>query len=908
MTIEQGYYTSCRTGIDRKHSGFQFYSYSRGMAKLLENPALNIGTLYNYQAPVGDGENLPVFPTEEEIHALYPVKFVYKNINGCSMMALNHAVGADYEEGSRRQGNFFSHVIAMNSENLEIYPCQYYDSPDFLNGLSPDEARRDDAPSYLPFLTKLRNGHEISIQTVMEFLDNEDRMECFKGMLYCIIVHQDAKKKRDLPLFICDEKDNIILWIAALQMVFPLINAMDLSFSTYEYDPMRSDSRICGCYPSGTYYDSNRFRNGMDGYLFDMINDVYPEVDYENDFTDLCEMAFSTSYENLQQFHNFLKNYSYDKVDEDIFDAFHLYGLMSAEIIELDDDPVRLHDMLDFSSRFAEQEERKHLLEVAYNTIPRFYGKENENIQVILEYLKENVVKGEISARELMGKLSGHFLQLLMRSGTDAKEFQSLYNIFSQFFKKMQEHLESFIINSYSQDQLEKVVYGNCTIWENLFMVYLVAQSMKEKKTSSSHLKPTEKEGKLIQTVISNILSTQDKNKSIYLTKVLNNFMFDPEMLCEMACIMSEQLCLENKKTDDKFIWAFFYEEFGNFNQNEKHSIYRYLIVHNMEKKLFRLIKQALNNQNSYDEFFDDIQYILSVSPQIKKDYGNDLMEACRQYLINTRQNNFNKLKQLFLYIAENDITGNVCERIVIDMQNQLPISIDDEDTMNEVIWLKKNIKEQGFSVDTSRLELIYYLIFLKESSKKTIKRQIRRKTLLDVSPLSPQEKKKYLAELGSATGSIIQINEDYDMILKNLNLNNSNIEDLGIIYQNALTKVLISSKRKKKYIVFFKLLTSTFILNENFDRVGIGAQAIIDSDVKFKILDDVFDNDIEELVDYYCIAHGNSPRKAGNKQREKAEEIITDCWIQIQEIVEENKDSGMLDKLMSGFSRFKKH
>ena len=65
-----------------------------------------------------------------------------------------------------------------------------------------------------------------------------------------------SEKKR---LVICDEKENIIKWIAALQYALPMDIAKRVNFTTYDFDPELSSFQICGVVSEGTHYNVSNY-------------------------------------------------------------------------------------------------------------------------------------------------------------------------------------------------------------------------------------------------------------------------------------------------------------------------------------------------------------------------------------------------------------------------------------------------------------------------------------------------------------------------------------------------------------------------------------------------------------------------------------------------------------------------
>ena len=67
-------------------------------------------------------------------------------------------------------------------------------------------------------------------------------MEILKNMV-CAVLSFETERKR---LLICDEPENILLWIAAVEYTLPLPAALDLNFTTYASTPPFPPRRSAG--------------------------------------------------------------------------------------------------------------------------------------------------------------------------------------------------------------------------------------------------------------------------------------------------------------------------------------------------------------------------------------------------------------------------------------------------------------------------------------------------------------------------------------------------------------------------------------------------------------------------------------------------------------------------------------
>ena len=319
MSKHQIIYTSCRRGIDRITDGQQVYSYD---ALFSESNSPEIHGLFSYTPPVGSAD------MTDGLAAIMPQAFLYRRLrSGAGAVALNTYLGRDYTGPNARFGNHISHAVICDGPDFTVYPCELYGSTLFRDRLSSEEVNSREKPPHLP-APELTPGDIVSVDSVTRFLSVPGRLETFKKMLRaCIAGASDGKR-----LLICDLNENIINWIAALHYAFPLHLALTVSFTTYEYNPARSMSRICGIVPtreepSGGYDAAH--------YVFDFLSASSPEENADPPLTDFCDFiaeGLSGNYRGLQNFHNFVAdNLPHVRVGPAYCHSYTVFRLFSGE-------------------------------------------------------------------------------------------------------------------------------------------------------------------------------------------------------------------------------------------------------------------------------------------------------------------------------------------------------------------------------------------------------------------------------------------------------------------------------------------------------------------------------------------------------------------------------------------------
>ncbi len=312
MTTHQIIHTSCKKGIFNRNSGFQIYSFDKGYESYLSKTntgnaemPLEVAEVSTYKEPDG------IFATDENTAQEMPKTFAYRRISNGQCVIAKSIYCRDFTSPTARFGNKFRHHVIYDVADASCYPCDMYDSDTLREALTKEEA--GEVPDYLPSPV-LQKGSLISEESISDFLnEDEDRSEIFKKMLYALLHYSSENKK----IIICDDERNIIFWISALEYAIPLKLALDISFTTYTYNPLTAPFMICGVYPPNmkngvmrrTKYDYNDTKQRNECIIFDLKNNIIPDdAEFEyNSFYEFIEiMLLSDSYPAIQAFHDYV--------------------------------------------------------------------------------------------------------------------------------------------------------------------------------------------------------------------------------------------------------------------------------------------------------------------------------------------------------------------------------------------------------------------------------------------------------------------------------------------------------------------------------------------------------------------------------------------------------------------------
>ena len=378
MSFHQIVHTYRRCGLYGGGAGFGILSSDRDFPRQNEFDK----QLYSYKAPELDMVNAEY---SERIIALMPVSYTYRYKGGSCAVSRSACLGRDAENNM----NHISHSILFSEEDTDVYPCEFIGSGSFLASASAEAVNSLSGVGYMG-APVLQTGSEVTINKVMKFLANPGRFGVFKNMLWALI-HKDEAKRR---IIICDEQENTVLWIAALNYVLPLSYAKKISFSTYAYDPRTADVDICGVVSQCTAY--NRDLCEDEGFfVFDLTSgECFDPGVYQEDaqFYEFIEETMLHNYALLKVFHAYIEQFcDTDRVTPAICPAYIMscasncytdQGDAFKTVSEYDFDRIA-----EYSGRHARYGGKLLLFEAMLNVSEAILGFGNSYMTKVLSYM-----------------------------------------------------------------------------------------------------------------------------------------------------------------------------------------------------------------------------------------------------------------------------------------------------------------------------------------------------------------------------------------------------------------------------------------------------------------------------------------------------------------------------------------
>lgn len=592
MAKHQIIYTSCMRGIDGVNDGQQVFSYDE---RFSDCKSEDVKSLFTYQVP-----NLqPGLIMTEKIAATMPEAFSYRLLkNGSAAIVLNTYLGRDYMGSAGRFGNHLCHVIVTDFSDMSVYPCELYGGPSLRKSMKYEEVNNSNPPEFLkePALEK---GYVINPDVITEFLEIGNNLEYYKQMVVAMLRYPTEKKR----VIICDERENIVKWIAALHYALPLDIAKSVNFTTYEFDPELSSSQICGVINEGSRYDVGNYISEKRHYIFDFINSKFSEIVENNPYLDFLDTAFSFSYDSLQQFHNFIKLHtSFRKSNEKLYSGYYLFSFLKDGISEITLNQFK--QFIEFAEKYTKDEMKLNIVSKIIEEENILNEINNEYALTIFRYLLNTYSILNIDQKNAVKKIIvDRIVGAVSDSSIEKEDFISLYNDVDNIARNINLSIPSELMNNETRQRLLDAIGQTITLWKVYFVVRVISEYVKDTKVPLDELYPDRPIGRLYYGILRIVYSAY-KDRGFDLVKyILDGFKDSGTYLINMALNIEGFLNdLELDDKDTKYMWDYFTSLVSPMTELEIHKINEVFSKYERFEEMYMLYKLRIKNVQGLEQ------------------------------------------------------------------------------------------------------------------------------------------------------------------------------------------------------------------------------------------------------------------------------------------------------------------
>lgn len=273
---------------------------------------------------------------ETKIKEACPFSFSYFHLkNGKSCVALASPLGGYIEpERERRKGNYLLHALVFEPGALCVYPVGLYWANCFKTDLSLEELNMPRPVPLLPVLEIPEDSTEID-EKLMDFLSGKE------GYAAYFFSAAMQAKERGISLFINDKEENLVYWMAALQMLMPIKLSHLITFNTYAYDyknysgaVTKKDVLCVGIRTDAVPFDYRMQSKNPTMIVMDVVNNVKSEEISISSYAAAMAKSYMEDMDEIYEFRDFLLETNIDSFTGILDDAYAVYEFYSSHFEE----------------------------------------------------------------------------------------------------------------------------------------------------------------------------------------------------------------------------------------------------------------------------------------------------------------------------------------------------------------------------------------------------------------------------------------------------------------------------------------------------------------------------------------------------------------------------------------------
>lgn len=665
-------------GINGVNDGQQIYSYD---ATFSDSTSDDVKGLFTYQVPLLD----PGVVMTEALAETMPQSFIYRRLgNGSCAIVLNTYLGRDYMGSAGRFGNHLSHAIICDENELTNYPCEFYGSELLRSRMEFSEVNCPDRPPYLPEPV-LNKGYRIDVDSVIEFLSIDDRLDIFKKMLSAMLAFESARKR----LVICDDRENIVMWIAALQYALPLKSALNVNFSTYEHDPALSASQICGVIPSGSRYSVS---NATAHFTFDFVHNIVPEIEADGEFFDFIDVGMSLSYDSLQAFHGFVSDrLDYTKADDQYYNAYSLYCLFSDGLKNLSLESFK--KAVQVSNDIAPNSEKTALVKKLLDEKELILSLTETYALEIIRVLLANMNRLTITSQEQIKQLIVEKVIAAFTSSTIRENnFNKFYKEIEQLSNESQISIPYELMKDANRDNLLSSIKNDNTAWKWEFIVDVLCDFITFRQIPVDQLSIDYPIGRFMGGIIMSVFSIDANRGFSLLTKIINKFVDKWNYLANMVLNIESVLYeVQNSERIIAALWQYFYQTVAKKQFDNRQNIFSFLFSYDRGEQVFGIYSELLTMAHGTKEaktlFNEQIQ---SINTKYNQTFNTKIFDLYYGYLMSNKDADTNPaLHELMHTVIRRGIAPSFIDELIEKIIAEIPLSEptkENEKLMNVVL------------------------------------------------------------------------------------------------------------------------------------------------------------------------------------------------------------------------------
>ena len=505
MIALQYIYTSWKNG-DSSEKGYMIYSKSDGIS---ETECDDIKFVMQYVAP----KEMVPNPTPEQIANELPYSFSYfKLSSGRVCVAQSTYLGKDY---SGRFGNYIIYALVLPIEDLDKYPVEIFGEDYIKTFMTEAELNASSPVPALPPLDISETGSVINDEQVMEFI--YDREEEFAYLISAVL----AAKDKEIPFYLNDTRENLVLWVAALQKMLPIEIAKQVTFSTYvgNHEKFRSDEckakgldlTCIGVRPDANYFNYLAESNSSRQIVMDFIGGNMTNGIKVLSMAKAMASSYTLGMDDINLFSEFLTSVGFHEFNMDLEAAYNFYRLYKEG--EYTPEDGSLIKMLTFGCMYCPDEMNADIgVKIIEKIQAEMWDLTLDESKVLIPYLYSYSGFMVYTVHDIL-------FEMLYQYAMGNKEEKSLFSLLDTIHSKNQDEYKGFLNYFNSSEvigQSKLYLEGNQSPNTNLFYAKFIVDNYQFRNGLNDSMRVVS----LLNTIFENVGHFQ--NVSEMIIQILN--------------------------------------------------------------------------------------------------------------------------------------------------------------------------------------------------------------------------------------------------------------------------------------------------------------------------------------------------------------------------------------------------
>lgn len=376
-----------------------------------------------------------------------------------------------------KEGQYTACILIIRDGCMAFYPIQ-------LAGCEVFNVASENNTSGLNMLFsgglagKLKPSEEISFERISTFIKNKGDY-CLRNMLDIIL----DKYENPVSIKVYDRLDNIILWIAALQMAFPVKIAHSLFFSIES-----SSSDLAECVITTWINEHKEIgeTENLDIYYFNFITGKASRAVNESRLTRLIEMGYIISAETLNAFHGFLSKFKYEKIDSELEKCYKLFNMINFGFGNTKEDEIE--KAIEFASLYGSQAVQEELSENIQSILINIdYELGIEKVKVLADFMYKTAVKSKEKiyldkANDFFFRFTDEFI--MKSSAIDSWDLLDFYENVKKLALKYVDRIINFSVSPVRLKQIGDYLGEGVHTDQSEFYIHMIINDLIEIKYS----------------------------------------------------------------------------------------------------------------------------------------------------------------------------------------------------------------------------------------------------------------------------------------------------------------------------------------------------------------------------------------------------------------------------------------